>query len=105
MKYIINESRLDDIVTKYISKTIGEYRELPTNNNYYAGFYKDGECNALFKDQMVILDYDYYDTMYKLFGDSSVETLSKMILKFVNQYPHPDKIERVTLFSTKHQSY
>lgn len=105
MKYVINESRLDDIVTKYISKTIGEYRELPNSNEYYAGFYKDGECNALFKDQTLILDYDYYYTMYKLFGVTDKKILTMAILNYVNQYPHPKKIERATLFTTRHQSY
>lgn len=106
MKYIISESRLEDVVTKYIRKTIGEYRELhgeerfnppPFSSSlaYYAGFYKDGEYTAIVTTGTLIINLSYYKSVKKLFNIGPYE-MDRLLLDFVNQYDHPVEIDRVS---------
>lgn len=106
MKYIINESRLDDIVTKYISKTIGEYKELhgeeryspppfKSSLDYYAGFYKYGEYTAIITTQTLVINSSYYKSIGKLFGINTFK-VDRILLDFVNQYDHPLEIRYVS---------
>jgi hypothetical protein len=108
MKVVISESRLEDIVFKYISKTIGEYRELhgeeryspppfKSSLEYYAGFYKDGEYTAIVTGSIMVITRDYYKTLLKLFS-MTIGQADRYLLNYVNQYDLHQEIKRVSLF-------
>lgn len=111
MKYIISESKLEQVISKNIKRTLGEYRELHGDERYNPppfelhvpfdyGFYKDGGYTAAMirvgGSVVLIIEESYINMIKTLFGLKDRDARD-MIANVVKEYIHPYDIRRISI--------
>lgn len=111
MKYIISESKLEQVISKNIKRTLGEYRELHGDERYNPtpfeskvpfdyGFYKDGQYTAVMlivaSSVVLVIEESYINMIKSLFGLKDMGA-REMIAHIVEQYIHPYNIRKISI--------
>lgn len=99
MKYIINESRIEDLMIRYLDKYLGEYKEFRkrgpgefegfySDEGFKGGFFVENYINGLVMDEGgFVMNSSTFEVISKLFGIKSTD-LMPFILHYINaKYP------------------
>lgn len=100
MKYIINESRLNSTIKRFIKKSLGEYREEPLksrrNLGYQGNFYDDnGKIIGSVGSGTYRMMVDQYEILSKMFNIGWLD-LDQLLVEVVNEVVFPYKVTRVS---------
>jgi len=86
MKYIIKESRLNDIIEKYLSSELGDLKLVKKDED--TDWYANASGNPLviinhgtFKG-LLVLRRDIYDNLEKMFGLDTTDTIQAHLRKY-----------------------